>query len=96
MPEICQCEIPNVYESLKGDKGNVCKDCGGKVPAPRTDPRREIGSLLIRVQGVMGELDFRDDKEQAEFAAHMNATLQESWRQGLLTWRANRMRPRAA
>lgn len=94
---ICQCEVPNPPRNAQGTvKGNVCQDCQGKIPAPATDPRREIGNLLIRVQGVMGELDFRSDTEAAEFAAYMNATLDESWRQRLLTWRANRLAPQAA
>lgn len=86
---ICMCDVPNLWEDNKGKKTNMCKDCGGRLPEPGTDPRREIGSLLIQVQGVMHSLDFKSEREQAEFAAHMSKTLGESWRQSLLTWRAN-------
>lgn len=88
---ICQCEIPSLPKNASGVvKGNVCQNCQGKVPEPGTDPRREIASLLIEVQGTMGALDFTDDQECAEFVAYLRRTLREGWRQKLLGWRNNR------
>lgn len=60
----------------------------GKVVGPASS---DIGSSLIALQGAIERADFRDEDERRIFLKHWRDTLDESLRQKLLTWRANRV-----
>lgn len=91
VPKVCLCEVPNAPKDAAGKiKGNVCQSCQGVIPPIGTDPRREVASLLIQVQGTMSGLTFQSETERAEFASYLRRTLPESWRQKLLGWQNNR------
>ena len=96
--KLCTCDKPDVYENLKGDKGNVCKNCGGVTDQPKEpDPQppgpsigpSDIGSLLIMYQDAIERLGFRSDYERQTFIQQLGKTAQEDLRQKLLTWRSN-------
>lgn len=52
-----------------------------------------VGSLIIRLQGVVERLEFQDDAERDAFLRHYGDHLDERLRQCLPTWRANRTPP---
>lgn len=90
----CRCEQPDVFENLKGDKGNVCKRCDGIVLEPKPPPTSivgpsDVGSLLIMYQDAIERLGFRGDYERQTFIQWLGRTAQEDLRQKLLTWRSN-------
>lgn len=90
----CDCLSPKPYENNRGIKGNVCKECGGKIPDYPT-LSRDIGRATIALDAALRKADFHGEDDRHAFINYLVKGMDENMRQRLLTFRANRVTSKA-
>jgi hypothetical protein len=90
----CDCLSPKPWENNRGQKSNVCKECGGKIPTYPT-LSNDIGRATIALDAALRKADFRGDDDRHAFIEYLIKGMDEKMRQSLLTFRANRVSSRA-
>lgn len=58
----CSCDTPTPWEDVKGNKTNICKECGGAIP--KVEPHwRDKGSTFIKMEAAVVELDLTPEEQ---------------------------------